>query len=273
MLIAIVGGIVWFAWGGTPTSAPLGGRVQAPGEQVAAVEGEVDRISLERDLLARREEILRRQIAVLEQLGSSETVANDPRRLEMLRESRERLDELLADRLEADQWLSASLRQLWEVQDEARALAQAPADADAHFVLWPVEPIEGISAHFHDPAYQARFGLRHDAIDIPIPQGTDVIASADGIVAHIAERGMGYNALTVTYENGLTVVYGHVSEFLVTEGQRIEAGDILLLSGGTPGTPGAGALTTGPHLHFEVYSEGMAVDPLRYLPPHPNVAM
>ena len=60
--------------------------------------------------------------------------------------------------------------------------------------------------------------------------------------------------------------YGHISNMMATEGQVVKAGDIIGLSGGMPGTKGAGYMTTGPHLHFEVMKDGSYVDPLRFLP-------
>ncbi|MFH0834189.1 MAG: M23 family metallopeptidase, partial [Patescibacteria group bacterium] len=64
----------------------------------------------------------------------------------------------------------------------------------------------------------------------------------------------------------LATVYGHISRILVKEGDLVRAGDLIGLSGGIPGTPGAGYMTTGAHLHFEVIDHGEHKNPLDYLP-------
>ena len=125
---------------------------------------------------------------------------------------------------------------------------------------------EGISAHFHDQAYFERFGIQHNAIDIPTVQGTTVHAAADGVVARVSDNGMGFNAIVLSHDGRFSTMYGHVSAFLVKEGDRVRSGDPIALSGGTPGTPGAGNLTTGAHVHFELVQKGEPVDPLQYLP-------
>ncbi len=60
-------------------------------------------------------------------------------------------------------------------------------------------------------------------------------------------------------------VYGHVSEIRVKKYDFVEAGAVFALSGGAPGTPGAGIMTSGSHLHFEVWQNRETVDALRFL--------
>lgn len=63
----------------------------------------------------------------------------------------------------------------------------------------------------------------------------------------------------------MMTVYGHVSEVFYERFQFVAAGTVFAKSGGAPGTPGAGVMTTGPHLHFETYKNRESVDPLRFL--------
>lgn len=130
---------------------------------------------------------------------------------------------------------------------------------------WPVEPLRGISAYFRDPDYVNVFGVAHNAIDIPAPQGSPIHAPADGIVYKVRDNGYGYSYLILFHKGGYMTVYGHVSEFKVEVGDKVSQGDVVALSGATPGTKGAGYMTTGPHLHLEMLKGGKHVDPLDYL--------
>jgi len=76
---------------------------------------------------------------------------------------------------------------------------------------------------------------------------------------------MGLSYITVSHTNGLSTVYLHLSGFAVSQGAFVVAGQTIGYTGGTPGTPGAGWLTTGPHLHLEVWYQGTARNPLAYL--------
>ena len=131
---------------------------------------------------------------------------------------------------------------------------------------WPVQPDRGLSAYFRDSSYVGVFGVQHNAVDIPIYQGSFVRAAAEGVVYTARDNGYGYSYIILAHAGGLMTVYGHVSSVLVEEGDLINQGSIIALSGGMPGAKGSGYMTTGPHLHFEMLSNGLYVDPLDYLP-------
>ncbi len=138
-------------------------------------------------------------------------------------------------------------------------------EADDKPFSWPVPP-EKITATFKDSAYQGTFGIVHNAVDIRAKQGTAIAAPAAGYVYKVVDNGMGYSYLILIHRDNLMTVYGHIPEFNVVEGDIVQQGDIVAYTGGTPGTKGAGLMTTGPHLHFEVWEGGEAKNPLDYLP-------
>ncbi len=133
--------------------------------------------------------------------------------------------------------------------------------------IWPV-PSKYVTAYFHDPDYPYRHVFEHPAIDIRAGQGTPIKAAHSGFVArtrHCSSH-LCYSYTVIVGQNQLSTVYGHMSQIYEKEGAFVTQGTVIGLSGGTPGTVGAGPFVTGPHLHFETRVNGIPVNPLNYLP-------
>jgi murein DD-endopeptidase MepM/ murein hydrolase activator NlpD len=100
----------------------------------------------------------------------------------------------------------------------------------------------------------------HEGIDVAAPMGAEIEAPASGVVADVRwEEGYG-NLLTIDHGYGLVTRYAHCSKILVVRGQRVKRGQKIALVGST-------GLATGPHVHYEVWVSGKAVDPKKFVMP------
>ena len=242
------------------------GKLSVGGPFNASVQNAESTIQRERQeiaVLERREEILRYQLDVLENEKATYGQDWSEEQQREWQDARAKLLNLLEDRRVSEEYIRTALFEIKAA--EIRALAASGDPSIPLRLSWPLEPSEGISALFHDEEYEKRFGLVHEAIDIPVLQNSEVWSAAEGIVEVLYEGDSGYQYIIISHPGGATL-YGHVSEFLVQQGQVVHRGDVIALSGGRPGSRGAGPLSTGPHLHLEVIRGGVLVDPLEYLP-------
>lgn len=242
------------------------GGEQAPQLAIRTAEDEMRRARLEQQLAEQHIEVLKYQLKRLEDERNIMGEDLSDEQNEQFRAGLRMLVELIEGKRRADDKMVQSFKEMWEADRAGLAAAALSADHPEISIRWPIEPIYGISAIFHDPEYSKFFGMEHNAIDIPALQGTVITAPADGVVESIVDNGMGYSYLTLSHDGKYRTQYGHVSAFLVQEGQHVLQGDPIAESGGMPGTKGAGNLTTGPHLHFELITGEGHINPLKYLP-------
>jgi murein DD-endopeptidase MepM/ murein hydrolase activator NlpD len=135
-------------------------------------------------------------------------------------------------------------------QDQKLLLSSTPS-------VWPVRGY--LSASFGN-RMDPFTGLRdfHSGIDISTPIGTKVQAPADGLVVFCGVKGGYGNALVVDHGYGLVTRYGHLAGFNVRPGQRVKRGDPIAFVGST-------GKSTAPHLHYEVWLNDQAQNPIQYI--------
>jgi murein DD-endopeptidase MepM/ murein hydrolase activator NlpD len=98
----------------------------------------------------------------------------------------------------------------------------------------------------------------HEGIDFTAPRGTDVYATADGVVeeANVSARGYG-NEIVINHGYGYKTRYAHLTSFKVRRGQQVKRGELIGYVGNT-------GLSTAPHLHYEVEKDGLKVNPINF---------
>lgn len=103
-----------------------------------------------------------------------------------------------------------------------------------------------------------RWGRMHCGMDIGAASGSPILAALDGVISYAGwEQGYG-NTITIKHADNVVTLYGHCSNINVVLGQSVNKGDII-------GAVGSTGNSTGPHLHFEVRVNGVAVNPTSYL--------
>ncbi len=106
-----------------------------------------------------------------------------------------------------------------------------------------------------DPVYHIR--RFHEGMDFTAPVGTDIYATGNGTVVYSGWR-QGYGeTVEIDHGMGYATRYAHCSKRLVRVGQKVKRGDVIAKVGNT-------GKSTGPHLHYEVHSQGRPVDPRNF---------
>lgn len=107
--------------------------------------------------------------------------------------------------------------------------------------------------------YNGQARRPHGGIDIAAPEGTPILAPADGLVVDTGDYFFNGNSVFIEHGLGLQTFYAHMSRIDVKEGDRITRGQVL-------GAVGATGRVTGPHLHWSVGLNATWVNPLLLLP-------
>ena len=134
---------------------------------------------------------------------------------------------------------------------EDEYLPDAPDYFDGY--MWPTQGTV-------TSGYGWRWGRMHRGVDVAGPVGTPIVAAAAGVVEQAGWNAGGYGKLVeIRHPDGSLTRYAHNSHLNVSTGQSVKQGQQIAEMGST-------GYSTGPHLHFEVYQGGAAVNPVAYLP-------
>jgi hypothetical protein len=98
----------------------------------------------------------------------------------------------------------------------------------------------------------------HTGVDISLSSGTEVRTTADGVVSFSGWTVNSGNVVVIEHGHGFSTAYAHNRANLVTVGQTVRRGDAIAWSGST-------GISTGPHVHYEIWRDGRHVNPSQFL--------
>ncbi|WP_424189681.1 M23 family metallopeptidase [Actinokineospora sp. G85] len=147
----------------------------------------------------------------------------------------------------------AATERVIEARDQ-RAAARKAAEEEAKRPKL-VSPAEGAFTS----GFGARWGVTHYGVDIANRIGTPIVSIADGVVAEVGPASGFGLWVRVQHDDGTVSVYGHVNDYVVREGQKVKAGQLIAHMGNR-------GQSTGPHLHLEIWdASGRKMNPTPWL--------
>jgi len=133
-------------------------------------------------------------------------------------------------------------------------LAPSPGSAEVPLAqIFFIAPVSGEISAGYNPTDD------HLGVDILAPQNTPIKAVRDGVVFMSEFTSENGNVVGLQHDNNIVTFYKHNSQLLKKTGDRVKAGEAIAIIGNT------GRLSSGPHLHFELWHKGAVVDPTGYL--------
>ena len=140
------------------------------------------------------------------------------------------------------------LREKVSLEDKYNPLIN---NSEINFVLFP--PVKGTISQEFNPRE------KHYAIDIVTSKDAPVKSAADGTVIFSEWTTQTGYVIIIEHSNNLISVYKHNSQLSKEQGSLVKAGEVIATAGNT------GELSTGPHLHFELWSDGYPIDPTNFI--------
>ena len=217
------------------------------------VESEKKEIELSKQKLEKNQESL---ATALQTQTKTATVLQNTKAL------RENYISRLSDEEKAKQAQIDEMTQQYEdVNNQILELAKQGLDTAyiGGVLAWPVPGYTKITSNYgmrvHPITGQYKL---HTGVDISAPMGANFVAANDGIVTKAGYNSAYGNMVIIDHGGGISTLYAHGSEILVTVGQTVKRNEAILKVGST-------GYSTGPHAHFEVRINGVVTNPLEYI--------
>lgn len=158
-----------------------------------------------------------------------------------------------------DELMGKEYDELWNklIGDSVKSYPSGGSFVGTGIFIWPLTVDGTITSYFGTRSDPITGEIStHGGTDIAVPQGTPILAAADGtVIAATWHNGYGYY-VKIKHNNTYSTLYGHCSELRVSAGQKVKQGQLIAKVGST-------GYSTGLHLHYEVIQNGVRVDALK----------
>lgn len=144
-----------------------------------------------------------------------------------------------------------------EEEQEKQKQEENNTITDINGIKIATQPVSGIISSRYGVSSRIR-SSNHTGLDIATSTGTPIKVVASGTVTNASYKGSYGNLVKIDHGNGVETWYAHTSKMYVTEGQKVNAGEVIAAVGSTGNS-------TGAHLHFEIRIDGKHVNPQNYL--------
>jgi len=219
-------------------------REYIPGYSSTALKKKATDLTYETDSLQQKILINEQYLASIKKVLTGDVKPENLNRDSIIDAAQREIDQRQFDPSIEDSLLRAKVEQ----EDKYNPLT---SNDEINFVLFP--PVTGVISETYKPEE------KHFAVDIATAQNTPVKAVAEGTIIFAewtAETGY---VIIIKHPGNLISVYKHNASLSVSQGDLVKAGEVVAQSGNT------GEFTTGPHLHFELWSNGYPINPLNFI--------
>jgi murein DD-endopeptidase MepM/ murein hydrolase activator NlpD len=219
-------------------------REYIPGYSSAKLKLQAQQLLFKTDSLKTVIDVNEQQYASIRKVltGDLKTIEFDKDSIEDIAES---TNEITIQPSKEDSLLRATVEQ----QDKYNLFESASTSVD--FALFP--PVKGVISSGYDRE------LKHYAVDVVTEKDEPVKAAADGTIIFASWTADTGHVLIIEHANNLITVYKHNASLSKEQGDLVKAGEVIATVGNT------GDLTTGPHLHFELWNNGYPINPINYI--------
>jgi len=220
-------------------------REYIPGYSSAKLKKEASLLNYKTDSLVQELELNKRYYTSIRKVLTGDVATVDFNRDSIIAAAQKDIDILQVSTNKED-----SLLRVKVAKEDKYNLFESAGDK-SNYILFP--PVNGTISEGYN------IEEKHFAVDIVVAINTPVKATADGTVI-FAEWTVetGY-VVIIEHNQELISVYKHNSAITKSQGDLVKAGEVISMSGNT------GELTTGPHLHFELWSKGYSVNPTNFI--------